>query len=116
MPIARSSTEAVRELVGGLPDGVRDLRSLLGFRRSGLSDVARRRLRVGGTAVLLLTVTAAVLPAYLRDPLHAKHVGDLVGALPSIYLGFAVLSAAGAMAARRWSSWAPLMCRSVRRR
>jgi hypothetical protein len=93
MPTALSSTDSARELVLGLPAGLRDLRALLAFRRHGLSDASRRRLRIGAVAVLLLTVTAAVLPAYLQEPFEAKHVGDLVGVLPSMYLGFVFLSA-----------------------
>jgi hypothetical protein len=93
MPTGLSWTESLREL----PRGVRDLRILLAFRRSGLTGESLRRLRVGGGLVLGLTVTAVVLPAYLRIPFGAKHAEDLVAVLPSLYLGFALLSALAAI-------------------
>ncbi|MCX6396917.1 MAG: hypothetical protein NTV23_10565 [Propionibacteriales bacterium] len=89
----RSWTDAVRQLAAG----VVDLRALLAFRSSGLNARSRRRLRIAAATVLVLTVAAAVVPAYLREPLQAEHARDLVAVLPSLYLGFAVLAALAAI-------------------
>jgi hypothetical protein len=78
--------------------GLADLRALLAFRGSGLSRRSRRRLRVAGASVLLLTVAAIVVPAYLREPLHARDTGKFVAILPSLYLGFLVLAVLAAIA------------------
>lgn len=97
MSTVRSWTEAgpLRSLQAGLGD----VAALLAFRRSGLSTASDRRLRIGGASVLALTVIAIVVPAYLREPLHARHASDLVAVLPSMYLGFAVLAALAAIGA-----------------
>ena len=84
MPTALSWTELRR--------GAEDLRALLGFRRTGLSDTSRRRLRLGAIAVGTLTLAAVVVPAYLKGPLGNRNVGDLVAILPTLYLGFLVLA------------------------
>ncbi|MFL6158692.1 MAG: hypothetical protein ACJ72D_21600 [Marmoricola sp.] len=75
-----------------LHHGASDLRALLAFRRSGLSQRSTRALRIGGTVVGLLTLAAVVGPAYLGEPLQHRHAGDLVAVLPSMYLGFALLA------------------------
>jgi len=72
--------------------GTTDLRALLAFRRTGLSAVSRRRLTVGAGIIVVLTVAAIVVPAYLREPLDARYRGDLVAVLPTFYLGFLLLS------------------------
>jgi hypothetical protein len=69
-----------------------DLASLLRFRRSGLDDSARRRLRVAGAVVLALTLTAAVGPAYLGGGFPRERSGQLIALLPSMCLGFLVLA------------------------
>lgn len=84
MPTEHSWTELRR--------GAEDLRALLRFRGSGLSDSSRKRLRIGGGAVLLLTLAAIVLPAYLKEPLGDRKVGNLVAIMPTFYLGFLVLA------------------------
>ena len=84
MPTAHSWTELRR--------GGDDLRALLGFRRHGLSRMSRKRLRIGGGLVVLLTVAAVALPAYLKEPLGDRNVGNLVAVMPTLYLGFLVLA------------------------
>lgn len=69
-----------------------DLRALLAFRRSGLSSGSRRRVAFGAGTVLVLTVVAAVLPAYLREPLEGRNATDLLIALPTFYLALLLLS------------------------
>ncbi|MCZ4498407.1 MAG: hypothetical protein JWQ74_960 [Marmoricola sp.] len=78
-----------------LRSGAADLRWLLAFRRSGLATT--RGLKGGALLVGTLTVAAVVVPAYLRAPLHARHVGQLVAVLPSVYLGFALLTVLAAI-------------------
>ncbi len=75
-----------------------DLASLLAFRRAGLTEAARRRLRLGAAFVLLATVAAAVGPAYLAGPLPRDHAGDVLALLPSMCLGFLVLTSLTAVA------------------
>lgn len=72
--------------------GVVDLRALLAFRRAGLGAASRRRLGFAAVLVLVLTVAAIVVPAYLQGPLNASNQGNLVGILPTLYLGLLVLS------------------------
>lgn len=97
MSTVRSWTEDLRCLVTEVPGGARDLRALISFRRTGVSAQSRSRLRAGGGLVLLLTLAAMVVPAYLQEPLDGAHVGDLVAVLPTLYLGFAVLAALAAI-------------------
>lgn len=97
MPIAHSWTEPPPVTSLGLRAGAQDVAALLAFRRSGLSGSADRRVRFGGVLVLLGTVAAVVVPAYLKEPLAGKHASDLVAVMPSIYLGFAVLAALAAV-------------------
>src|SRR5690349_16023242 len=99
MPTAHSWTEPASRSgrLRALVDGVADVRSLLAFRRSGMSEASGRRVRIGGGLVVGLTVMSVVMPAYLRDPLRAEHAQDLVAVLPSIYLGFVLLAAFGAI-------------------
>jgi hypothetical protein len=95
VPTARSWTEP--RALASLRAGVIDLMALLAFRRSGLTNAARRRMQLGAGVVLGLTIGAVVLPAYLREPLGARHVGDLLAVLPSFYLGFALLTVVAAI-------------------
>ncbi|MBW8752138.1 MAG: hypothetical protein JF565_12040 [Propionibacteriales bacterium] len=90
MPTEHSWTELVR--------GVADLRALLAFRASGLTDRVRVRLRIAGGVVLALTVAAIVVPAYLKGPLQARHASQFVAVLPSLYLGFFALAVLAAIA------------------
>ncbi len=76
-----------------------DLRSLLAFRRTGLTSHSRRRMHVVGAIVLLLTVGAAVGPAYLGGDLPREHSGQMLALLPSLCLGFLVLAVFNAVAA-----------------
>ena len=76
-----------------------DLRSLLAFRRTGLTSHSRRRMRVVGAFVLLLTVGAAVGPAYLGGEQPREHGGQMLALLPSLCLGFLVLAVFNAVAA-----------------
>jgi hypothetical protein len=78
--------------------GVSDLRALLAFRGAGLGRRTRRRLRIAGVVVLLLTVAAIVVPAYLKEPLEARNTGKFVAILPSLYLGFLALAILAAIA------------------
>lgn len=72
--------------------GAADLGALFSFRRHGLGDRSRRRLRTAGIAAAVLSVAAIVVPAYLRTVLPSQRVGHLVAVLPSFYLGFGVLA------------------------
>ena len=83
MPTEHSWTEVRR--------GLADLRSLLAFRASGLTDRVRRRLRIAGVLVVALTVAVIVVPAYLKEPLDGRHANEFVAILPSLYLGFLAL-------------------------
>jgi hypothetical protein len=84
LPTALSWTELDRSLD--------DLRAVLRFRGSSLDTRARRRLGTGMAVVLLLTLAAITVPAYLRDSLHERNVGDFLPILPSLYLGFLFLT------------------------
>ena len=75
-----------------------DLAALLHFRRSGLSATARRRLRIGSLVIVLLTVAAAVLPAYLGGPQPRDKSGSILAVFPSMCLGFLLLSCISAVA------------------
>jgi hypothetical protein len=75
-----------------------DLGSLLAFRRSGLTGTSRRRMRVAGVVVLVMTVAAMVGPAYLGGPLPRERSGQLLALLPSMCLGFLVLAVFTAVA------------------
>lgn len=97
MPTVRSSTEAP-PVLADLPGSLTDLRSLLAFRRSSLDRKQRRRLAIGGTVVLLLTVASIVVPAYSREPAEARGAGDVVAVLPSFYLVFLVLAVISSIA------------------
>jgi hypothetical protein len=72
--------------------GASDLGALFAFRRHGLSDSSRRRLRTAGLVGAFVTVSVIVVPAYLRSVLPSRQVGHLVAVLPSFYLGFGVLA------------------------
>ncbi|HET8603187.1 MAG TPA: hypothetical protein VFM09_04605 [Marmoricola sp.] len=84
MPTGLSWTELDRS--------VDDLRAVLRFRAGNLDARARRRLRIGAAVVLLLTVAATVVPAYVRGALHAERVGEFLPILPTLYLGFLFLT------------------------
>jgi hypothetical protein len=75
-----------------------DLGALLQFRRTGLSGSGRRRLRIAGVAVALLTVGIVVGPAYLGGDIPRDHSGRLLAVLPSLCLGFLVLASITAVA------------------
>ncbi|MEP6814146.1 MAG: hypothetical protein ABI873_01205 [Marmoricola sp.] len=75
-----------------------DLAALLRFRAAGLDGRGRRRMRVAGAAVLLLTVAAAVVPAYSPGSVDGPQIGKLVAVLPSIYAGFLILAVISAAA------------------
>ncbi len=90
MPTEHSWTELRRGLV--------DLRALLAFRAAGLSERVRKRLRMAGVVLLVLTVAAIVVPAYLQEPFDARHTEDFVAILPSMYLGFLALTILAAIA------------------
>ena len=77
---------------------VRDLRSLLAFRRGGLSRAAQGRLRIVGIVVVLLTVAAMVLPAYLGGATPRPNSGQLLAVFPSMCLGFLLLASFSAIA------------------
>jgi hypothetical protein len=81
-----------------LRTGREDLGSLLAFRRSGLSDTERRRVRLGGLLVLLLTILAVLGPAYLGGDTPRARSGQLLALLPSLCLGFLVLASFTAVA------------------
>ena len=89
MPIEHSWTELRR--------GTQDLRSLLAFRRSGLAPATRRRLAWAGALVGLLTLVMAVVPAFLQKPLDARNRDDLLLLMPTLYLGFVVLTVIAAI-------------------
>ena len=76
-----------------------DLGSLLAFRRSGLARRNRRRMHVIGAILLLLTVAAAVGPAYLGGEQPREHSGAMLALLPTLCLGFLVLALFNAVAA-----------------
>lgn len=90
MPTEHSWTELRR--------GLADLRALLAFRGAGLTDRVRFRLRIVAGVVLGLTVAAAVVPAYLKEPLDGRHANELVAVLPSLYLGFLAVTVLAAIA------------------
>jgi hypothetical protein len=75
-----------------------DLAALLHFRRSGLTPTARRRLRIGSLVIVLLTVAAAVGPAYLGGPQPRDQSGSILAVFPSLCLGFLLLSCISAVA------------------
>jgi hypothetical protein len=85
-------------LVGDLFGSGADLRALLSFRRSSLTQRQRRRLGLGGLVVLALTAASIVGPAYAREPLQAQHAGELVAVLPSFYLAFILLAVVSSIA------------------
>ncbi len=76
-----------------------DLGSLLAFRRSGLARRNRRRMHVIGAILLLLTIGAAVGPAYLGGEQPREHSGAMLALLPTLCLGFLVLALFNAVAA-----------------
>ena len=70
----------------------RDLAALLAFRTSALTRRSRRRLRLAGAGALLLTIAAAVGPAYVDEELRAERGGSFLALLPALCLGFLVLA------------------------
>jgi len=81
-----------------LRHGFVDLRSLLAFRGASLTRRTRVRLRIAAGLVVALTVAAIIVPAYLKEPLDGRRVGDFVAILPSMYLGFLTLAVLAAIA------------------
>jgi hypothetical protein len=75
-----------------------DLAALLQFRRSGLNGKARRRLRIGGLVIALITLGAAVGPAYLGGLQPRVHSGSILAVFPSLCLGFLLLACISAVA------------------
>lgn len=75
-----------------------DLGALLLFRSSGLPEAARRRLRVAGAVLFLLTVAAALGPARLAGEAPREYAGSVLALLPSLSLGFLVLGVFTAVA------------------
>ena len=73
-----------------------DLAALLHFRGSGLDARARRRLRLGGLMIALVTLGAALGPAYLGGP--RVHAGSILALFPSMCLGFLLLACISAVA------------------
>jgi hypothetical protein len=78
--------------------GLTDLRALFAFRSAGLTDRVRRRVRYAGALVVVLTLAAIVVPAYLKEPLEARRLHQLVPILPTLYLGFLALAVLAAIA------------------
>jgi hypothetical protein len=77
---------------------VEDLRALLAFRRSGLEDRARRRLRATCVGLGVLTLLVVVLPAYAGGPRPRPHSGQVLALFPSMCLGFLTLACFSAIA------------------
>ena len=75
-----------------------DLRALLAFRRSSLSRQSARRLRLAGALVVVLTVVAVLGPAYLGGHGPRERSGQILALLPSLCLGFLLLTAFSAVA------------------
>jgi hypothetical protein len=75
-----------------------DLAALLHFRRSGLNQTARRRLRIGGLVIALFTLGVALGPAYLGGPQPREHSGPILALFPSLCLGFLFLACISAIA------------------
>jgi hypothetical protein len=75
-----------------------DLAALLHFRRSGLTPTSRRRLRAGSIVIVLVTLAAAVGPAYLGGPQPREQSGSILAVFPSMCLGFLVLASISAIA------------------
>lgn len=98
MPTARSwpdRTGALAELrPESLARAVRDVRLLLGFRAAGLTRAQRRRVRLAGLVVGLLSVLAATAPAYAAR----GDSGNVLALLPSSALVFLVLGVVTAVA------------------
>jgi hypothetical protein len=90
VPTEHSWTELRRGLV--------DLRWVIAFRAGGLAPRVRKRLRLAGALVVALTVAAIVVPAYLQDPLNARHTRQFVAILPTMYLGFLALTVLASIA------------------
>lgn len=67
---------------------VGDVRLLLGFRAAGLTRTQRRRVRLAGLVVVLLTVLAATVPAHVER----SDAGNVLALLPSSALVFLVLA------------------------
>jgi hypothetical protein len=73
-----------------------DLSALLHFRGSGLTVRARRRLRIGGLMIAMVTLGAALGPAYLGGA--RVHSGSILALFPSLCLGFLLLACISAVA------------------
>lgn len=97
MPTALSSTDLPRVLADAR-GSLADLRALLAMRAGSLSLRHRRRMALAGGLVLGLTLAAAVVPAYLSGRIEALPAPDLVAVLPSLYIGFLILSIISAIA------------------
>lgn len=93
MSTVRSWTED--RLVAWTGD-VRDLRALLRFRAAGLRGASRRVAAYGATVVVVLTVAAAWLPAYLPNGNNRR--GDVMSLLPTGLFGVLLVSIIAAAA------------------
>lgn len=76
-----------------------DLRSLLAFRRGGLTARDRQRLWASAAVVVALTLLVICVPAYSGDLIPRNHFGRVVALLPSACLGVLVLTLMSAIAA-----------------
>jgi hypothetical protein len=97
VPTAASSTEPSRlgRLLENEWRAVQDVRHLLRLRAS----TARRRRTAAGLGVfVLITVSAAVVPAYLPDAGGSGYAFNLLLLLPSAFAGFLLLALASAVA------------------
>ena len=75
-----------------LRTGGRDLSALLKFRRSALTTSGRRRLRIVGAVMVVLTLTAMLAPAYLGGPQPRRSSGQILALVPTATLGFLLLA------------------------
>lgn len=97
MPTALSSTEVPR-IIADYPGSLADLRALLAMRAGSLDRRQRRRVALGGGAVVGCTLAAIVVPAYVQRSLEGAMVGTFVALLPSLYAGFLFLAIISAIA------------------
>lgn len=75
----------------------RDAGILLSFRAGHLRGRSRRRARIAGVVVALITVAAAWLPQYIAQPRPTRY--DVLVLLPTAFLGFLFLTAIAATVA-----------------
>lgn len=90
MPTATSSTDLRRDLS--------DLGALVAFRRSMVRGKSRRRLRRAWLALGLVTLCAAVVPAYLPGAGSSGASHEWMPLLPLTYTAFLLLAAGSSVA------------------